>query len=261
MLLIDEIEKLYPEKLRVYKRFILREYLQYKILNSIYPNKYCVHLSFIGGTALRILYNNQRFSEDLDFDNLGLSKADLEDLTNIIKKDLENEGYEVTIRNTMYNAFRCRIKIPKLLFKNNLSPLENEQILIQFDTEPQHFKHKTEIKLINKFDVLRNIVTSPLDVLYAQKLYTAFNRKRAKGRDFFDILFLSNKTKPNFNYLYLKLKINTEKKLKTYLKKGCTSVNFREMVNDVKPFLFNLRDAEKIQLFPEWVNSIYTRRE
>ena len=81
MLLIDEIEKAYPEKLRPFKRFILREYLQYKILSYIYASQYGAKLSFIGGTALRILYDNQRFSEDLDFDNLGLDKNALEDLT------------------------------------------------------------------------------------------------------------------------------------------------------------------------------------
>ena len=91
--------------------------------------------------------------------------------------------------------------------------------------------------LINKFDVLRNIITSPIDVLYSQKLYTVFNRKRPKGRDFFDILFLSNKTKPNFDYLNLKLKIKTEKALKAYLIKGCGSINF----DDIYPSRLNFR--------------------
>ena len=256
MLLINEIEKIYPEKLSVFKRFILREYLQYKILNIIYASSYGAKLSFIGDTALRILYDNQRFSEDLDFDNLGLEKRALEDLTDVIKKGLVDEGFDVTIRNTMHNAFRCRIKIPMLLFQNKLSPTKEEQILIQFDTEPQHFKHKTQINLINRFDVLQNIMTSPLDVLYSQKLYTAFNRKRAKGRDFFDILFLSNRTKPNFDYLNLKLGIKNNKTLKSYLEKGCKTLNFDEIIADVKPFLFNPKDVEKIKLFPAWVASL-----
>ncbi len=253
MLMINDIVTFYPQKLHVFKRFILREYLQYKILNIIYASQYGNKLSFIGGTALRILYDNQRFSEDLDFDNLGLDKNALKDLTKMIEKNLIDEGYNVSIRNTQHNAFRCRIKIPTLLYENNLSPLKDEQILIQFDTEPQNFKHKTEIKLLNKFDVLQNIVTSPLDVLYSQKLYAAFNRKRVKGRDFFDILFLSNKTKPNFDYLNLKLNIKDEKALKLYLKKGCKLVNFNEITNDVRPFLFNPTDIEKIKLFPDWI--------
>ena len=236
MLLIDEIEKVYPEKLRPFKRFILREYLQYKILNIIYLSKQGAKLAFIGGTALRLLYNNQRFSEDLDFDNLGLDEKSLIGLTKIIESNLQKEGFDVSIRNTQHNAFRCRIKIPKLLFDNQLSPLKEEQILIQFDTEPQNFPHKTIVQLINQFDVLQNIITSPLDVLYSQKLFAAFNRKRAKGRDFFDLIFLSNKTTPNFDYLNFKLGIKDNAALKTYLEHGCQSVNFNELVNDVKAF-------------------------
>jgi predicted nucleotidyltransferase component of viral defense system len=255
MLMINEIEKEYPEKLRVFKRFILREYLQHKILNIIYMSGYGSGLSFIGGTALRILYNNQRFSEDLDFDNLSLSENALIDLTRIIERELRAEGYEVSIRNTMNNAFRCRIKIPTLLYQNKLSPIKEEQILIQFDTEPQHFKHKTKTVLINKFDILQNIVTSPLDILYSQKLYAIFNRKRPKGRDFFDILFLSNKTKPNFDYLDLKLKIKNAAALKKYLIKGCQAVDMGEMVKDVSPFLFNPVDVEKIKLFLNWIDA------
>jgi predicted nucleotidyltransferase component of viral defense system len=74
MLGLSEIAKYYPENLRGYQRFIIREYLQYKILqivfdNTIYANKLC----FLGGTCLRLVHENTRFSEDLDFDNFKLS--------------------------------------------------------------------------------------------------------------------------------------------------------------------------------------------
>jgi predicted nucleotidyltransferase component of viral defense system len=41
------------------------------------------NLSFIGGTAIRIVYGSQRFSEDLDFDNFGLT---FEQFENLLKK-------------------------------------------------------------------------------------------------------------------------------------------------------------------------------
>ena len=69
MLSLQEIEKYYPEKLKKFKRNILREYLQYKILQIIFNSEYANKLSFLGGTALKIIYDNSRFSEDLDFDN------------------------------------------------------------------------------------------------------------------------------------------------------------------------------------------------
>jgi predicted nucleotidyltransferase component of viral defense system len=44
-----------------------REYLQALILQSLQRNGAMVPLAFHGGTALRFLYNSQRYSEDLDF--------------------------------------------------------------------------------------------------------------------------------------------------------------------------------------------------
>ena len=70
MLNIREIEKYYPAHLHSFKRFMLREYLQYKILEIIFDGPYADRLIFLGGTCLRIVHGNQRFSEDLDFDNL-----------------------------------------------------------------------------------------------------------------------------------------------------------------------------------------------
>ena len=46
---------------------LLREYLQAFVLRSLHESEAFVHLSFVGGTALRFLFNLPRFSEDLDF--------------------------------------------------------------------------------------------------------------------------------------------------------------------------------------------------
>jgi len=44
-----------------------REYLQALILQSMQRAGAMIPLALRGGTALRFLYNSQRFSEDLDF--------------------------------------------------------------------------------------------------------------------------------------------------------------------------------------------------
>jgi hypothetical protein len=56
-------------------------------------------------------------------------------------------------------------------------------MLIQVDTTAQGYEYKSEIILINKFDVFAEIRVAPLDILLSQKIYTAVNRKRPKGRD------------------------------------------------------------------------------
>ena len=45
----------------------LRELLQIIILRIMHETNQFKHLAFVGGTCLRILYNLNRFSEDLDF--------------------------------------------------------------------------------------------------------------------------------------------------------------------------------------------------
>ena len=92
MLSLKNIEQYYPENERPFKRNILREYLQYKILEIIFNSPYANEVVFLGGTALRIVYNNSRFSEDLDFDNFKLNEEQFADLANEIKKGLETPG-------------------------------------------------------------------------------------------------------------------------------------------------------------------------
>ena len=62
MLSLKEIKTFYPESLRPFERFILREYLQYKILEIIFESPFANKLAFLGGTCLRIIYDNSRFS-------------------------------------------------------------------------------------------------------------------------------------------------------------------------------------------------------
>ena len=62
MLTLSEIENNYPENLRGYKRFILREYLQHKLLQIIFDSEYANQFCFLGGTCLRIVHGNTRFS-------------------------------------------------------------------------------------------------------------------------------------------------------------------------------------------------------
>ena len=74
MISLDQILTQYPEQLRLFRESILKEYLQYKILKSIFDQKSSEKLVFLGGTALRIIHGSTRFSEDLDFDNFDLDE-------------------------------------------------------------------------------------------------------------------------------------------------------------------------------------------
>ena len=84
MLDIKQIGSFYPEHIRKFKRNILREYIQYKILEIIYASEFGASLIFMGGTATHIIHGNTRFSEDLDFDNLGLGQKEFSGLARLL---------------------------------------------------------------------------------------------------------------------------------------------------------------------------------
>lgn len=257
MLSLTEIERYYPDYLKGFKRFIIREYLQYKILQVVFDNSsYANKLCFLGGTCLRLIHENTRFSEDLDFDNFNLSEQDFASISSVISKDLEKEGYEVEIKNTYKGAFHCYIRFPELLFKEGLSGHREEKILIQLDTEPQHFDFKPERHILNKFDVFTEILTTPQEILLAQKFYAILNRPRPKGRDFFDVVFLLGKTKPNYDYIKLKLDIDSPKDLKSAILKRCNEIDMAEMARDVAPFLFDAKEEKRVRLFVEYLKQV-----
>lgn len=133
MLPLTEIEKYYPENLRGFKRFILREYLQHKILQIVFDSEFANRLCFLGGTCLRIVHGNNRFSEDLDFDNFGMEESEFQKVAQTIERELEKEGYQVEMKTILKSAFHCHIRFPELLYKEGLSGHLEEKILIQLD--------------------------------------------------------------------------------------------------------------------------------
>jgi predicted nucleotidyltransferase component of viral defense system len=257
MLSLQQIKSYYPEQLQGFDRFIIREYLQYKILEIIFETPYLSKLSFLGGTCLRIVYNNTRFSEDLDFDNFKLSMDDFNSITVIVRQQLEMLGYDVEIRNVQKGAYHCYIRFPELLYNEGLSDHKEEKILIQLDTESHEFEYIPDQPVINKFDVFTQINSTPVDILLAQKFFAVINRKRNKGRDFFDIVFLLGKgNTPNYSYLKAKTGIANPDDLRSVVVEKCRNLSMEEMAADVKPFLFNPKDEKKILLFPRYMEKV-----
>ncbi len=249
MLSLEQIGAQYPENLQPYKRSLLREYLQYKILEIIFSSKYAGKLSFLGGTALRIVYGNSRFSEDLDFDNVAITDAEFATLSQEVRKGLESQGLSVEVDVVGQAAYRCRVRFPNILFEHQLSAHVEEKVMIQIDSVVHGFEYESDKKILNRFDVFTEIFVTPLDVLLSQKFYAALNRSRAKGRDFFDIVFLLGMTQPNYAYLKSKLDINNAQTLRARLVDTMKDWDFKELGRDVQPFLFNPADTKRVEMF------------
>lgn len=257
MLSLSEIQKFYPESLHHAGEFLIREFLQYKILEIVYESDYADGLVFMGGTCLRIIHGNNRFSEDLDFDNLSMGKEEFTKVAELIRKGLEKEGYDVETSVLHKRAFHCYVRFPGLLFREELSGHKTQKILIQLDTEPQNFDYRPERVLLNKFDVFTEVLTTPLSIMLAQKYFAVLNRKRNKGRDFYDIVFLhSLQAEPEWQYLNQKLGISNRKELKKAVLEHCENLDMEKMAKDVEPFIFRSKDAKKVSRFTQFMSQV-----
>lgn len=250
MLNLSELLEAYPVALRVHRSFILREYLQCKILEILFESAYASRFCFLGGTCLRLVHNNSRFSEDLDFDNFQVTESEFGEVSESIRTGLEQQGYQVEMKQVIRGAYHCYIRFPGLLFEQGLSGYREEKILIQLDTEPQHFHFQPETYILNRFDVTTQILTTPPAILLAQKFTALCQRKRSKGRDFFDIAFLLSKAvKPDYAFLEMKLEVSNRTQLMERVMAVCQHLDMEEMVKDARNFLFYPADERKIRLF------------
>ena len=80
---------------------VVREYTQHLFLSELYRLPGAERLLFKGGTALRIVYECPRFSEDLDFSLFGIPANEVvgftEDLFLATVVEIERMGIHVTI--------------------------------------------------------------------------------------------------------------------------------------------------------------------
>ncbi|MFW5703081.1 MAG: nucleotidyl transferase AbiEii/AbiGii toxin family protein [Candidatus Dojkabacteria bacterium] len=256
MLTLDEIKQEYNTDLHIFSRSLIREYLQYQILAIVFSHPKSYKLTFLGGTALRIVYNLKRFSEDIDFDNKRLSFDEFREIGEFLKTELERQGYIVEIRMLSKGAFHCYVKFPKILYEQGLSPLVDEKILIQLDTFDQGVDYDSNDFVLNKFDLLKQIKVTPKDVILAQKLWTITQRKRAKGRDFYDIMHLLQSTKPNKQFLEAKFGTSKADAVKELVLQKVKNVDWKKVAKDVEPFLFKAEDSAKILLFEKFIMQV-----
>lgn len=82
-----EIEKL-STRAQVGAPTIATEYLQNYFLSEFYKQKNSGKLLFKGGTALRLIYQSPRYSEDLDF--IGINNITYPEIENILTNTLSN---------------------------------------------------------------------------------------------------------------------------------------------------------------------------
>lgn len=235
---------------------IMREYLQAYLLRALHEYGYFKYAAFIGGTALRFLYNLPRFSENLDFSlERAASEYSFVDLVKKLKDEFILAGYAVSAtyndKKTVQHAF---IKFSELMYETGISPHRehNFSIKIEIDTRPPKGA-ETKTIITNKYFPI-SFLSYDNPSLFAGKLHALINRKYTKGRDFFDIGWYLSKwpdISPNITLLQNALKqtgwqghLPTGDSWKSMLHNIIKKADWKKVADDVEPFLERSSDIK-----------------
>lgn len=199
MLTKDQLTGL-SKKFKIDRTLIFREYLQLIFLQEAYTDSRANQLCFKGGTAMHLLLNSPRFSEDLDF-STDLTRKEITSLVKRIEKRLSQqlENTKITLLYAGRKSTRYKIKTTSPFFKYPLN--------IRLDFAEEKIFNREKSPLVTEFPLM----LFPLVVhltgaeILAEKIRALLTR--AKGRDFFDLWFLlAKKTAFNTKFVQEKLK-------------------------------------------------------
>lgn len=194
------VERRNPQSMDEYDR-ALREVIQEFMLAGLWRGKFFEHAAFYGGTALRLLYGLDRFSEDLDFSLLKPADTfSFEKYFGFLKAELSALGLE-----TIFEEKSKESAIESAFLKTNTKQAlisivpGNRLIKIKFeaDTQPPP-GFSTEVRIILE-PLPIGIRTYTQSCLFASKFHALLARSwgnRVKGRDWYDLVFFVGRGTP-----------------------------------------------------------------
>ena len=80
---------------------------------------------------------------------------------------------------------------------------------------------------------------------------------RAKGRDFYDLMFLLAKAKPDYEFLSKRSGINNPEELRETVSTLLETVDLNKKQRDFEHFLFNKENSRKILHFAEYMQYFF----
>lgn len=225
---------------------IIREALQITILKILFDRGYFEHCAFVGGTALRILFDMRRYSEDLDFSLIEKQGFNARRMFEQTADDLRKYNFTITLTSKEKRVVHsCFIKFPSLLHDLGLRvpKAQTLSIKLEIDTNPPQGWKLVSFPVTSSFFFA--VKTFDLPSLFATKLHACFFRRYTKGRDFYDLVwYLGKKVVPNYVLLNNAI-TQTEKKdlklssatIKSFLLEKIQTVHFGNIRKDVERFV------------------------
>jgi len=239
----------------------LREIMQEVALAGLSRTDFFEKAAFYGGTALRIFYGLDRFSEDLDF---SLLKPDpdfsLEPYFSSIVSEFEALGITVSIkekdkkiRSNVESAFLKSETVWKELVLEDIVKQagvrsgKHIKIKIEVDRRPPQGFETEEKLLLRPFSFYVKCFTQPS--LFAGKMHALLFRKwqnRVKGRDWYDLeWYIKKGIAVDVNHFVLRAKDTgdwkeeniTPEQIMKLLNDKINSVSFDNIKEDVVRFI------------------------
>jgi len=90
----------------------------------------------------------------------------------------------------------------------------------------------------------------------SQKILACLKRKKEKGRDFFDVVFLMGKTAPDYAYLQEKTGIGGKEEMILALQERIKKHRYEGFGTGREPFLFDPYQKDRISLFKQWLDTV-----
>ncbi|MBI1922018.1 MAG: nucleotidyl transferase AbiEii/AbiGii toxin family protein [Geobacter sp.] len=183
----------------------LREIIQEVALLGLWRAKFFEHAAFYGGTALRILYGLDRFSEDLDFSLLKPAPDfDLKRFTSSLEEELLAFGFNVrvemvdkAVESAVQSAFLKANTRNELLvieageeIAGRISAGRMLKVKLEVDTDPPPGFATGTRYLLNPIPFA--VRSYSLPDLFAGKMHAILFRRwknRVKGRDWYDLVW------------------------------------------------------------------------
>lgn len=169
------------QKLQSTELNIRREYIQHLFLFYFYQQQDSDKVYFKGGTALRIIYQSPRFSEDLDFSSTTVAIGQMEDVLIQTTREIEHEGIKVDIKEAKKTSGGYLAIIHFVL--------ADHEEAIQLEISQRSGINKGEVvTVVNDFIPPYTLIAVFPDQLIAEKIQALITRQKA--RDFYDLYFI-----------------------------------------------------------------------
>ena len=263
--IIDQMLSQHPSETQNDKKNSIKEIVQEIVLCGLSRAGLFQEAAFYGGTALRIFYGLDRFSEDLDFSLMTVnSDFRLDDYLPAVEKELLTYGFHFsaepkikTADSDILSAFvkgNTREHILLCYADEQLarSVVGSEVIKVKFEIDTTPPPYATFERKYRLLPIPYEVNLYDMPSLFAGKIHAVICRSwknRIKGRDLYDYVFYCSRQVP-VNLKHLNARLVDSKyegarpdmspdEIKKLLYNRFDSIDYAQAKEDVLPFIHN----------------------